>query len=69
MCVRASWVVMCVYFYIACRRARRTDGKELFFEASGGTLMAVEAGTNPAFHSGIPKPLFRLPARRTVEGT
>jgi hypothetical protein len=43
MYVRASWAVMCVYFYIACRRVR-TDGRELFFEASGGMLMAVEVG-------------------------
>ena len=60
MYVRASWAVMCVYFYIACRRVR-TDGRELFFEASGGMLMAVEVD-QPDFYSGIPKPMFRLPA-------
>ena len=36
------------------------DGKELFYLASDGKLMAVDVNTNaPNFQAGIPKPLFQ----------
>jgi Tol biopolymer transport system component len=38
----------------------RPDGKELFYTAPGGTLMAAEVhATRSAFEVGGPKPLFR----------
>jgi eukaryotic-like serine/threonine-protein kinase len=36
----------------------RGDGKELFYIAPDGSLMAVELKTWPRFESGIPKALF-----------
>jgi hypothetical protein len=36
----------------------RGDGKEIFYVAPNGTLMAVEVKTAPAFEVGVPKPLF-----------
>jgi serine/threonine-protein kinase len=42
----------------------RADGKELFFQGLGRTtrsVFSVEVSTTPAFHSGIPQPLFQLP--------
>ena len=36
----------------------RSDGKELYYLAPGGTLMAVEVTTNPTFKVGPPKALF-----------
>ena len=38
----------------------RGDGKELFYLASDGGIMAVEVTTDPTFKSGPPEPLFRL---------
>lgn len=36
------------------------NGKELFYIAPDGTVMSVDvSGTRSAFHSGVPKPLFR----------
>ena len=39
----------------------RGDGKELYY-ASGGTIMAVDIRTQPAFQSGTPHVLFRVSA-------
>jgi serine/threonine protein kinase len=36
-------------------------GKELFYVAPDGKVMAVEIATAPAFHRGTPKALFRAP--------
>jgi hypothetical protein len=36
----------------------RGDGKELFYIAPDGKLMAVEVKTSPKFEAGIPKALF-----------
>jgi Tol biopolymer transport system component/predicted Ser/Thr protein kinase len=36
----------------------RGDGKELFYLASDGKLMAVEVKTSPRFEAGIPRALF-----------
>jgi WD40-like Beta Propeller Repeat len=38
----------------------RADGKELFYIAPDGTLMAVETGSDSNFDPGRPRPLFRL---------
>jgi Tol biopolymer transport system component len=38
----------------------RGDGKELFYIASEGKLMAVEVAANPSFQAGIPQPLFNF---------
>jgi Tol biopolymer transport system component len=40
----------------------RGDGKELFYLAPDGKLMAVEVKTSPRFEAGIPKALFTVPA-------
>jgi Tol biopolymer transport system component len=37
------------------------DGKELYYLASDGKLMAVEIATKPAFQAGVPKALFQAP--------
>jgi Tol biopolymer transport system component len=34
------------------------DGKELFYIAADGKMMAVEVTTGPKFEAGVPKPLF-----------
>jgi eukaryotic-like serine/threonine-protein kinase len=39
----------------------RGDGKELYYRAPDGRLMAVECATNPEFRAGVPKPLFQTP--------
>ncbi len=39
----------------------RGDGKELYYLAQDGKLMAVEIATSPAFQAGVPKPLFQTP--------
>jgi Tol biopolymer transport system component len=39
----------------------RGDGKELYYLASDGKLMAVEIATNPVFRAGVPKALFQAP--------
>jgi Tol biopolymer transport system component len=36
----------------------RRDGKELFYIAPDGKLMAVDVRTTPQFDHGVPKPLF-----------
>jgi eukaryotic-like serine/threonine-protein kinase len=37
----------------------RGDGKELYYLASDGKLMAVEIATTPVFRAGVPKALFQ----------
>jgi Tol biopolymer transport system component len=39
----------------------RGDGKELFYVASDGKLMAVDISATPIFRAGAPRPLFQLP--------
>jgi serine/threonine protein kinase/Tol biopolymer transport system component len=41
----------------------RADGKEIFYVAPDGKLMAVDVKTSPGFEAGAPRPLFtmRLP--------
>jgi serine/threonine protein kinase len=39
----------------------RGDGRELFYVASDGKLMAVDVSVKPIFKAGAPRPLFRLP--------
>jgi len=39
----------------------RGDGKELYYRAADGKLMAVEIATNPVFRAGVPKVLFQMP--------
>ncbi len=36
----------------------RRDGKELFYIATDGKLMAVDVKTSPQFEAGVPKALF-----------
>jgi hypothetical protein len=36
----------------------RRDGREMFYLAPGGLLMAVDVKTSPQFEMGIPHPLF-----------
>ncbi|MCW5983326.1 MAG: protein kinase [Bryobacteraceae bacterium] len=43
----------------------RADGRELYYIAPDGHLMAVEVTTGPSFAAGTPKPLF--PTRIVVE--
>jgi eukaryotic-like serine/threonine-protein kinase len=43
--------------------AWRRDGKELFFLAADGTLMAVDVRTEGTFELGAPHPLFKAPVR------
>lgn len=46
----------------------RRDGKELFYNALDGKLMAVEIKTGGTFEPGIPKPLFDFSALRAAFG-
>jgi Tol biopolymer transport system component len=46
----------------------RADGKEIFYTAPGGRLMAVPVTAGPAFEKGTPQPLFQLRSRRTNIG-
>jgi len=41
----------------------RGDGKELYYLAPDGHLMAVEIATSPMFRAGVPKALFQTPPR------
>jgi len=41
----------------------RRDGKELFYVAADGSLMAVEVATNRGFEASVPKALFRAPGQ------
>jgi serine/threonine protein kinase len=43
----------------------RADGKELFYVAPGGWLMAVPVRTGPSFEKGTPQALFQTRGRRT----
>ncbi len=40
----------------------RGDGKELYYLAPDGLLMAVDISESLMFHAGAPKPLFRVPS-------
>jgi Tol biopolymer transport system component len=40
----------------------RRDGKELYYRAPDGKVMAVEVTTDTVFRSGTPKPLFHAPS-------
>jgi eukaryotic-like serine/threonine-protein kinase len=45
----------------------RKDGKELFYLSPDGKLMAVEVvATGPVLQTGIPKPLFQVPASSPI---
>ncbi|HUJ80623.1 MAG TPA: hypothetical protein VLW83_02005, partial [Candidatus Acidoferrales bacterium] len=39
----------------------RGDGKELYYLALDGKLMAVDIATNPVFRAGLPRALFQAP--------
>ncbi|MDQ3172256.1 MAG: hypothetical protein M3Q91_00920, partial [Acidobacteriota bacterium] len=38
----------------------RRDGRELFYLAADGKLVAVEVKTDGTFEAGVPKPLFEI---------
>jgi hypothetical protein len=40
----------------------RKDGRELYYLAPDGNVMAVEIAANPAFRAGAPKALFTAPS-------
>ena len=42
------------------------DGRALFYLGVGGSVMAVDIKTTPAFEPGMPKPLFQIPAGATI---
>jgi len=44
----------------------RRDGKELFYLAPDGALMAVEVKEGPTFDAGVAKPLFQTQVRQQV---
>lgn len=44
----------------------RGDGRELFFLAPSGTMMAVSATAGPEFKAGTPTPLFQAPPGAVV---
>ena len=46
----------------------RRDGRELYYLATDGGVMAVDVTTTPSFQSGTPKLLFRAPATFPLVG-
>jgi eukaryotic-like serine/threonine-protein kinase len=46
----------------------RADGRELFYVALDGKLMAVNVTTGPVFQAGVPKVLFQTPVVRREFG-
>jgi hypothetical protein len=42
----------------------RSDGREIFYLAPDGSMMAVRVSTEPVFDSGIPQRLFQAPFSR-----
>jgi WD40 repeat protein len=46
----------------------RSDGRELFFVAPDGTLMAAEIRTSGRIEASVPTPLFKLKARTLGSG-
>jgi eukaryotic-like serine/threonine-protein kinase len=44
----------------------RADGKELFYLAQDGKMMAVEVTTGPEFRAGTPAPVFQTPSGTIV---
>ena len=47
----------------------RRDGRELFYIAADGKLMAVDVKLTPQFQPGIPHALFESPARQEFSGS
>jgi hypothetical protein len=47
----------------------RADGKEFYYLAPDGKVMAVEISTSPVFRAGAPKPLFQVPSAFMRSGT
>ena len=43
----------------------RSDGKEIFYVANDGTVMAADVKTDGAFDAGTPRPLFRAQFKST----
>lgn len=41
----------------------RGDGKELYYMAADGKMMAVDISAGSTFHAGVPQPLFEIPLR------
>ena len=39
----------------------RGDGREMFYLAANGKMMAVDVNAGPEFHAGLPTPLFQTP--------
>lgn len=46
----------------------RGDGKELYYRARDGKMMAVEIATAPVFRAGAPKALFQTPSPAVQSG-
>jgi hypothetical protein len=46
----------------------RRDGKELYYLAADGGIMAVDVSTSPEFQAGTSKRLFRVPATIPLSG-
>jgi Tol biopolymer transport system component len=44
----------------------RADGREIFYLAADGKMMAVDVATTPVFQAGTPTPLFQAPAGTIV---
>jgi Tol biopolymer transport system component len=44
----------------------RSDGKEMFYLAPGGTMMSVDAKTGAGFESGVPNALFPTHLRQPI---
>ena len=44
----------------------RGDGREMFYLAANGKMMAVDVNAGPEFHAGVPTPLFQTPPGTTV---
>src|SRR6202040_69104 len=48
---------------------RRGDGKEIFYIAPSGMLMAVPANAESTFATGTPAPLFQIHGRAPISST
>ncbi len=47
----------------------RADGKEIFYMAPSGMLMAVSVSTDNGFSTGVPVPLFQIRGRAPISST
>jgi serine/threonine protein kinase len=47
----------------------RGDGKEIFYTSPAGDLMSVDVSSGPAIQAGVPKLLFKAPARTNWDVT